>query len=275
MDNLVANPKCKSCKSYWKPCETDILTSGLVAKTCKRCRDYQKELRENRDYSKGKIYVVKSLTSPEIYAGSTIQTLDERWVGHHKDYKRNEVLGLHKDIVKDITEWYIELYELYPCKNKTELTRREGDVIKEIGTLNKNIAGRTVKEWRTDYKEEIKKQRKQYRADHKEEIKQQNKQYNADHKEERKQYDKQYNADHADKIKERKKQYNTDHKEQRKQYNTDHKEERKQYYLKHADKIKEEAKQYRTDHKEELKEQRRQHRLKKKLEKQALLAIVI
>jgi len=275
MDNLVANPKCKSCKSYWKPCETDILTSGLVAKTCKRCRDYQKELRENRDYSKGKIYVVKSLTSPEIYAGSTIQTLDERWVGHHKDYKRNEVLGLHKDIVKDITEWYIELYELYPCKNKTELTRREGDVIKEIGTLNKNIAGRTAKEWRTDHKEEIKKQRKQYRADHKEEIKQQNKQYNADHKEERKQYDKQYNADHADKIKERKKQYNTDHKEQRKQYNTDHKEERKQYYLKHADKIKEEAKQYRTDHKEELKEQRRQHRLKKKLEKQALLAIVI
>ena len=40
------NPKCNSCKSYWKPDETDILPSGLYAKSCKKCREYQKEKRE-------------------------------------------------------------------------------------------------------------------------------------------------------------------------------------------------------------------------------------
>lgn len=37
------NPKCNSCKTYWKPDDTDILPSGLYAKTCKKCRVYQKE----------------------------------------------------------------------------------------------------------------------------------------------------------------------------------------------------------------------------------------
>jgi hypothetical protein len=32
------NPKCPRCKCYWKPDDTDIKTSGLIAKTCKKCR---------------------------------------------------------------------------------------------------------------------------------------------------------------------------------------------------------------------------------------------
>ena len=39
------NPKCSNCKCYWKPDETDILHSGLYAKTCKKCREYQKQNR--------------------------------------------------------------------------------------------------------------------------------------------------------------------------------------------------------------------------------------
>jgi hypothetical protein len=38
------------------------------------------------------------------------------------------------------TNWYIKLYEYFPCKNKPELHRREGEVISEIGTINKNIS---------------------------------------------------------------------------------------------------------------------------------------
>jgi len=37
MEN-TPNPKCTRCKCYWKPDETDIKTSGLVCKTCKKCR---------------------------------------------------------------------------------------------------------------------------------------------------------------------------------------------------------------------------------------------
>lgn len=32
------NPKCSCCECYWKPDETDIKTSGLPFKTCKKCR---------------------------------------------------------------------------------------------------------------------------------------------------------------------------------------------------------------------------------------------
>ena len=146
MNNLVANPKCKSCKSYWKPCETDILTSGLVSKTCLKCRNYQKELRENRDYQKGKIYTITSPTSNDVYVGSTIQSLNVRMEGHISEWKRDISLGKHKDIVKDINDWNIRLYEKYPCNNLEELLNREGEVIKEIGTLNIIICGKNNKE---------------------------------------------------------------------------------------------------------------------------------
>lgn len=47
MDNNT-NPKCNSCHCYWKPDETDVKSSGLVCKTCKRCRDKLKE--KNKKY---------------------------------------------------------------------------------------------------------------------------------------------------------------------------------------------------------------------------------
>ena len=40
---MDTNPKCASCKCFWKPDETDVKSSGLVAKTCKRCRELAKQ----------------------------------------------------------------------------------------------------------------------------------------------------------------------------------------------------------------------------------------
>ena len=39
------NPKCTKCRCYWKPDETDIKTSGLPFKTCKKCRNIIKQSR--------------------------------------------------------------------------------------------------------------------------------------------------------------------------------------------------------------------------------------
>ena len=44
------------------------------------------------DYSKGKIYTIRSLTDPNIYVGSTIQPLSMRMSGHRSNYKKNKVL---------------------------------------------------------------------------------------------------------------------------------------------------------------------------------------
>ena len=58
----------------------------------------------------------------------------------------------------------MELHELYPCNTKQELNRREGEVIREIGTLNKYIAGRTKKEYYQElYRERCKERYREYK----------------------------------------------------------------------------------------------------------------
>jgi len=42
---ITPNPKCTVCKSYWKPTDNDILPSGLVSKSCTKCKNRQKEFR--------------------------------------------------------------------------------------------------------------------------------------------------------------------------------------------------------------------------------------
>jgi len=193
------------------------------------------------NYQLGKIYTVRSLTSSEIYVGSTTAPLCKRMTAHRSKWKNGIVLGRNKEIVSDINEWFIELYENYPCDKLEELAQREGVIIREIGTLNKNIAGRTKKEYYTDHEEEF----KQYQTDHKEKIKQ----YRTDNKEEMKQKDKQYRTDNKEKIK----QYYTDHKGEIKQYRTDNKKEIKQYRTDHKEETKQYNKQYLTDNKEKIK----------------------
>lgn len=137
------NPKCKVCSCYWKPEGKDIKPSGLVAKSCPRCRKYQQD---KRDYSRGVIYTITSTTSNDVYVGSTIVPLAERMRGHISDWNSGNILGKHKEIVNDINDWNIRLYEKYPCNNLEELLNREGEVIKEIGTLNTKISGKNNKE---------------------------------------------------------------------------------------------------------------------------------
>lgn len=52
----------------------------------------------------------------------------------------------------DLKTCYIELIENYPCECKEELVAREGYLIKQIGTLNALISGRTQREYYKDNK---------------------------------------------------------------------------------------------------------------------------
>ena len=102
------------------------------------------------NYTNGKIYTIKNKNDTSlIYVGSTIRTLEERFKGHKEACKKqtkNPNSKLYNTVNNDWTDWYIELYELYPCENKSELCKREGEIIKEIGTLNIVIAGRSRKQ---------------------------------------------------------------------------------------------------------------------------------
>ena len=58
MATSTPNPKCTRCKCYWKPDENDIKTSGVVCKTCRKCRNkykkeyYQQNADKKKEYNK-------------------------------------------------------------------------------------------------------------------------------------------------------------------------------------------------------------------------------
>jgi len=157
------------------------------------------------DYSKGKIYTIRCRTDETlIYVGSTIQPLSKRWGGHKLDSVRehNQNRLIYITINNNWDDWYIELYEVFPCENKEQLCKREGEIIREIGTLNIEIAGRTRKEYINDNKDKFTEYNKQY-----------NKQYYNDNKDYYKEYSKQYRNENEDKLKEYKKQYYNNNKD--------------------------------------------------------------
>ena len=101
------------------------------------------------DYSKGKIYKVLNTIDDEIYIGPTIETLGQRTAKHRNDMKRWSHRILYQHVHKlSVDNFYIELIEYYPCNDSYESGAREGHFIRQLGTLNKQIAGITKKEWR-------------------------------------------------------------------------------------------------------------------------------
>jgi hypothetical protein len=60
------------------------------------------------------------------------------------------------------------LIEEYPCEDKYQLRQKEGQYIRQLGTLNKTIAGRTEQEYREENKDKLKVTAKIYNSKNKE-----------------------------------------------------------------------------------------------------------
>lgn len=127
------------------------------------------------DWSKGKLYAIRSHTTASIYIGSTRQTLVQRMRCHRSSYKRWRAgHGGHVtsfEILKH-PDAYIELLEAYPCESKDELNRREGQLIREMNCVNKHIAGRTSRMYYRDNADAIKARVRRYYQINCERIKQ-------------------------------------------------------------------------------------------------------
>jgi len=153
------------------------------------------------DYQKAKIY---KLWSPqgeedEIYIGSTCNELYKRKNGHKRNNDcRSKILFEKYDDVR------IELIEYYPCNNKEELFKKEGEYIRENKCLNRCIAGRTLKEWREDNKEKRKEYDKKWKENNKEKNKEHNKKWKENNKEKIAEYSREYNKEYYLKKKEKK-----------------------------------------------------------------------
>ena len=114
------------------------------------------------DYSEGKIYIIKFKNDPSlVYVGSTKSPLNERFSRHKSDYDVSLYKYINEDCDGNWNDWYIELYEDYPCLNRKELDRREGEITfkfkndSNYNCINERIAGRTYKQWCEENKEKV------------------------------------------------------------------------------------------------------------------------
>lgn len=142
------------------------------------------------DYLQSKIYKIWSPSENLVYYGSTIQSLAQRLAKHKSGYKRynNGKRGYCTSfLVLDCEDYKIELVEEYPCNNKQQLEKQEGEYIKINDCVNKVVVGRTPREY--------------YEAN-KEYYQEKNKNYYQENKEKKNEYLKKWRQNNPEKVKE-------------------------------------------------------------------------
>jgi hypothetical protein len=100
------------------------------------------------DYSKGKVYIIRAPGTDRVYIGSTVMPLEKRLYQH-----RRLQGGCRSRELVTIPGHTIEQLEYYPCSTVEELRKREGYFIRQYAgrTINKNIAGRTGREYMAEH----------------------------------------------------------------------------------------------------------------------------
>ena len=140
-------------------------------------------------FQNGQIYKIVDVGYNKCYIGSTCEELSQRMARHRSHYK-SYLKGQHGhtksfDIFNEygIDNCKIEWVENYPCNSKKELEAREGIHIKNNTCVNKNVAGRTDKEYREDNKEAIRQSYNNWKENNKEKYQTYQKQWQNDNKE--------------------------------------------------------------------------------------------
>ena len=204
------------------------------------------------NYQNGRIYKILNNIDDDVYVGSTCQTLSQRMTHHRSKSKLvNPTRLIYKKMQElGVKEFYIELIEECPCDSIEELLKREGYYIREIGTLNKIIAGRTNKEYRQDNKEKLYEQHKMYRENNKEKLIEYYKEWYLVNKVHVSNSGKQYREINKVQICEKKKEYNEINKKQISEHN-------KEYYQMNKEKFITKQNQYRETNKEQISEKKK------------------
>ena len=169
------------------------------------------------NYSNGKIYCIEPICNHDegdVYVGSTTKDLlCKRMVEHRSAYKRYKNGFGNYFTVYDIFDKYglsnckICLIELYDAKCKDDLHAREGEFVKELNCVNKNIPNRTINEWLRDNSTVLKEKYKTYYGNNKEHILQ---------------YHKDYYLNNRKSVLEKQKEYSKQNKERINKYRNEH-----------------------------------------------------
>ena len=115
------------------------------------------------DYKEGKIHKITCNVTRLTYYGSTVNSLSRRMVQHWSDFKKNRGNSCNSKLVLAAGNYDYCLVEKFPCDDKSELHRRERFYIESNECCNRQVPGRTPKEYHVDNREKILKQKKEYR----------------------------------------------------------------------------------------------------------------
>ena len=163
------------------------------------------------NYQNGKIYSIRTHQTDIGYIGSTTQELSMRMAGHRRNYRshlRGKGDGSSSIEILKYEDSYIELIQKFPCVDKSELHRKEGEIIRLTdNAVNKRVAGRNIKEYRFDNKEVIAAGMKKYQEANKEVISEKKKEYYKSNKEVINEKRKEYREANKEAILEKKKEY--------------------------------------------------------------------
>ena len=156
-------------------------------------------------YHNAKIYKIVDVGYNKCYIGSTTESLSMRMARHRSQYKKQEGLGF-KVFSFELFDLYgienckIELMEKFSCETKEELLKREGEIIQAHDCVNKQVAGRTKKQWYLDNKDCCNEKSKQYRKENPEKMKEVDRKYREDHKDEIQEWKKKHYQENKDEI---------------------------------------------------------------------------
>ena len=181
------------CMNLTRPVELKYIIVKVLRSKDKPSMDINRmeHTKAQTDYAKGLIYTIRSPHIDKYYIGSTTQALCKRLSTHNANYKRylKEKHGVTTSFeILKLEDAYIELLEACPCNNKMELTKREGELIRQYKNeiVNKKIEGRTNKQYKVDNKVQIVENAKQYYQSNKLQIAETQKQYCQVNKEKKK-----------------------------------------------------------------------------------------
>ena len=167
--------------------------------------------RKSRDYSKGMIYIIRSVnpTTGQVYTyiGSTT-SFDNRKCGHkstiYNENSKSYNCKLYKTIRENDGDWTMSKFKLFPCESKIELEIEEERCRRGINaSLNDracssgiDCSSMTSQEYHEQYYQQnheqiIAKQRK-YDENHREQKREYQRKYDENHREEKREYQRKY-----------------------------------------------------------------------------------
>ena len=151
------------------------------------------------DYKKSKIYKIVCNITGLTYYGSTVNPISKRIGQHRNKFKTGNAECSSRQVLVG-GDYDYSLVEEFSCENKEQLHKRERFYIENNDCVNKQIPGRTLREYNEQNKDKISTYKKEYREQNKDKISEFQKEYREQNKDKNSEFQKEYREQNKDKI---------------------------------------------------------------------------